>query len=111
MTQTATHAGLLVLDAQSFHKTLKESEQPVLVDFWAPWCGPCRTVGPHVEALALEHGDRIRVAKVNLDENPTLAGELGISSIPTFLKLEDGEVADRLVGAVSKDRLRRFMGL
>ena len=111
MTTAATHPDVLELSEQSFHPTLNAADKPVLVDFWAPWCGPCRTVGPHVEALAADHGDRIRVAKVNLDENPALAAELGISSIPTFLKIEKGQVTDRLVGAVSKDRLGRFMGL
>ena len=80
------------------------SDQPVLVDFWAEWCGPCRVLGPVVEELADSIGDTARVGKLNVDQNPQVARQYGIQSIPSVLIFQDGEVVDRLVGVQPKEK-------
>ena len=76
--------------------------KPLMVDFWAEWCGPCRMIGPIVEELAQEYADQVVVGKVNVDENDELSGQFGIRSIPTLLFFKNGEVVDKIVGAASK---------
>ena len=90
-----------VTDAD-FHRAVLESDVPVLVDFWAPWCGPCQRVGPILEELADEAGGRLRVAKVNTEENPVQAGEYGVRGIPTMILFKNGNELDRVVGALPK---------
>ncbi len=95
----------VVTDA-TFEQDVLRSPQPVLVDFWAPWCGPCRIVAPVVEKLAQEMAGRLRVAKVNVDENPFTPQRYGVQGIPTMLVVKNGQVADRWVGALPEPALR-----
>lgn len=89
----------------NFDQEVLKSDLPVLVDFWAPWCGPCRIVGPVVEELAQEYNGKLKVVKVNTDENQEIAVKYGIRSIPTLGIFKNGEVVDGIIGAVPKNAL------
>ncbi|MGK7904116.1 MAG: thioredoxin [Hormoscilla sp.] len=93
-----------VTDA-SFQKDVLDSEIPVLVDFWAPWCGPCRMVSPVVEEIAEQYDGKVKVVKVNTDDNPNIATQYGIRSIPTLMIFKGGQRVDMVVGAVPKSTL------
>lgn len=95
----------LPIDENSFAETVEKSNVPVLVDFWAPWCGPCRMIAPLLDEIAKENAGRVRVAKVDVDQNPALAARFGVRSIPTLLVFRDGKVQDTIVGLASKQRL------
>jgi thioredoxin 1 len=99
-----------VTDA-TFAAEVLEAEGPVLVDFWAPWCPPCRMLAPQLEAFATEQGDRIKVLKLNTDENPAMSRKYGVQSIPTMLLFEGGQEKERIVGLVNREELRRRLGL
>ena len=90
----------------NFAAEVLEASQPVLVDFWAPWCGPCRIIAPHLEELDNERDD-LTVVKMNVDENPQTAAKYGIMSIPTLILFKNGEVAKQVVGALPKARLQQ----
>jgi thioredoxin 1 len=107
-TTTDTGTPLTVTDA-TFERDVLRSTTPVLVDFWAPWCGPCRMVSPIVEEFGRQYRGRLRVAKVNTDENPRYAGSLGIQGIPTLILFKGGREADRIVGAAPKPMLQQFI--
>jgi thioredoxin 2 len=112
-TLSAGGAEPLTVSDASFAADVERAPLPVLVDMWAPWCGPCRTVGPIVDELASELAGRIRVAKMNVDDNPATSSRFGVRSIPTLLVFKDGREVDRIVGAQPKSaiagRLARFL--
>lgn len=91
----------------NFEELVKNSDKPVLVDFWAEWCGPCKMIGPLVEELATDYEGRAVVGKVNVDENPNISMEFGIRSIPTLLVFKGGQIVDRHVGTAPKDVLAK----
>ncbi|MGM0364916.1 MAG: thioredoxin [Actinomycetota bacterium] len=98
-------ADITQLSDLNFDQEVLQSDLPVLVDFWAVWCGPCKMVAPEIEKLADEKNDVLKFAKLNVDENRDTAIKYGISSIPTLLLFKDGKVAKKLVGAMSKDKI------
>ncbi len=91
----------------SFDSEVVQSEKPVLVDFWAPWCGPCKAIGPIIEELAGEFGDKIKFAKCNVDDNPVSPGKFGIKAIPTLIFFKQGKVVDQITGMVAKSKLQQ----
>lgn len=92
-----------------FDKSILQSDKPAFVDFWAPWCGPCRIIGPVVEDLAPSYEGKALIAKINVDENPETAQKYQVSSIPTLLMFKDGKVVDRALGALPRTELEKFI--
>ena len=93
------------LTDDSFENEVYKHTQLVLVDFWASWCAPCKAIAPHVEALANEYKDQVKVCKLNVDEQPNTPGSLGIRALPTLLLFKEGQVVEQMVGAVSKEKI------
>ena len=93
----------------SFEQEVLQSEMPVLIDYWAEWCGPCKMIAPVLDEVASEYADKIRVAKLNIDENPATPPKYGIRGIPTLMLFKNGEVEATKVGAVSKAQLTTFL--
>lgn len=100
---------VIELTDQNFEAEVLQSAEPVLVDFWAPWCGPCRMVGPVVEELAEENAGKVKVAKIDIDSSPNTAASFGISSIPTLMIFKGGEVSERFVGVQPKKRIQEAL--
>ncbi|MFA9407418.1 MAG: thioredoxin [Candidatus Dadabacteria bacterium] len=96
---------IIVLNDENFENEVLNSETPVLVDFWAQWCGPCRALAPVIEEIAEEYGDKLKVGKLNVDENPGAPSAFEIRSIPTLIVFKDGAVVDRVVGALPKNQI------
>ena len=110
ITTTEKEAAMeITLTKTNFEVEVLKSDKPVLVDFWAPWCGPCRMLAPVLAEVAAEKGDKIRVGKVNVDENPELAAQYGISGIPAILLFKDGKVVATSVGFKPKPELEAFI--
>ncbi len=93
----------------NFDREVLNADKPVLVDFWAPWCAPCRMVGPIIEELSSSYAGRVKVGKLNTDDNPTIGSRYGIMSIPTILLFKNGEIVDRIVGAVPKKEFEKLL--
>lgn len=100
---------IITVSEASFAKDVLQSDVPVLVDFWVPWCGPCKMVAPVLDELAGEMAGKVRIAKVNVDENQSLAMQFRISSIPSFVLFKNGQVADRMLGALPKSQFQTFI--
>ena len=100
---------IVSLSEATFDNMINESTKPVLVDFWAEWCGPCKMVAPILEEIAQEYGDKIIIAKLNVEQNPNIAPKFGIRGIPTLLIFKNGQVVATQVGALSKAQLKAFI--
>jgi len=100
---------IIELSDESFEEMINSSDKPVMVDFWAPWCGPCKAIGPTVEALCAEYGDQMIFAKVNVDDNPLSPSKFGVQAIPTLIFFKDGKVAEQVTGMVAKEKLEETL--
>jgi thioredoxin 1 len=100
---------ILSADQNNFQKSVLDSKKPVMVDFWAPWCGPCRAVAPIVEELAKEYSDKADFAKVNVDESPLVASQYGVMSIPTIILFKNGKPFEQIVGFKSKNEFKKML--
>ncbi len=94
---------------ENFDADVLQSSTPVLVDFWATWCAPCKAIAPVLEKLAGEYSGKIKIGKVNVDENPSTPGQYGVRGIPTLILFKDGQIVDQLVGAVPKNQLESLL--
>src|SRR3990172_3223086 len=105
----AEGTSLLHVGDKNFAAEVLNSEVPVLVDFWATWCGPCRSISPIVEELATEFTGRVKITKLNVDENPAIPSQYGVRGIPTLILFKGGKILDQIVGAVPKARLKTMI--
>ena len=102
-------AEMIELSAENFDQQVVSSDRPVLVDFWAEWCGPCKAIEPALKEVAADYEDRVVVGRLNVDEHPTIASRYGIRSIPSILLFQNGEVSDQIVGAVPKSSITNLL--
>ncbi|MDI9469702.1 MAG: thioredoxin [Bacillota bacterium] len=102
---------VMTITSQNFQSSVMEASQPVLIDFWAAWCGPCRMVSPIVDELAKELEGKVLVGKVNVDEEPELAAKFGVMSIPTLAVMKNGQVVKKSIGARPKEAIRAMLDL
>jgi thioredoxin 1 len=102
-------ADITISDANFKAEVLDEKSMPVIVDFWAPWCGPCKVVGPIIEELATEYAGKVKVGKMNVDENPEASGTYGIMSIPTIMFFKNGQPVKSVIGAQPKEALKHVL--
>lgn len=96
---------IIEIEDDAFEEKVIKSDKPVMVDFWAPWCGPCKAIAPTVAALEKEYGDKMTFVKVNVDENPISPSKFGVQAIPTLIFFKNGEIADQITGMVAKEKL------
>ena len=101
--------GTTAVTDNNFESEVLQSDTLTLVDFWAEWCGPCRALGPKLEEIASEHGDKVRVVKINIDENPGTPSKFGVRGIPTLMLFKDGQVAATKIGALPKNKLQEWI--
>ena len=97
------------INDDNFQEEVLNSEVPVLVDFWAPWCGPCKILAPTLEEISTENREKIKIVKINIDENQLIAGRYGIKSIPTMMIFEKGELKNQLVGSMPKQEIEKVL--
>jgi thioredoxin len=108
--ETMASQDILILDSNSFEQELaKKGDGPILVDFWAEWCGPCRLMGPILDKVAARYKGRARVGKVDVDENQALAAKFGVMSIPTIFLFKEGQIVEQVVGTTSEDNLAKMI--
>ena len=100
----------VTIDNSNFQSDVLQAAEPVVVDFWAEWCGPCKMIAPALEEISAELDGKVKIAKVNIDENPELAAQFGVRSIPTLMLFKNGELADTKVGAAPKTALSAWIG-
>ena len=100
---------IIHISDESFEEEVLQSERPVLIDYWAEWCGPCKTIAPVLDEIATEYSDRLKVVKLNIDDNPQTPPKYGIRGIPTLMVFKNGQVEATKVGAVSKAQLTAFL--
>jgi thioredoxin 1 len=101
--------GIMEIEDSSFDAEIINSDKPAVVDFWAPWCGPCKAIGPILDDLAKTYGDKVKFTKCNVDDNPVTPGKFGIKAIPTLIFFKDGEVSDQITGMVAKSKLEEAL--
>lgn len=100
---------VIIVNDGEFEAKVEKNELPCLVDFWAPWCGPCKAIGPVIDELAEEYAGKVQIAKMNVDESPATPGKFGIKAIPTLIMFKNGEAVDRITGQVGKAQLKELI--